>query len=79
MSKFLEDTVYWDWSGRNSILILNPPRFEKVFLPKMFTGLTLDRFYDRMERCGYFRDMAWRHEGVMLRVGVDAHQSKPTK
>jgi|JI6StandDraft_1071083.scaffolds.fasta_scaffold13009_9 hypothetical protein len=45
----------------------------------MFTGLTLDRFYERMQRYGYAQDKTWLAEGVMLRLRILVRQSKQIK
>lgn len=66
-----------NWGGPNSIHIKNPSRLEKIVLPKMFAGLTVERFLERMEKYGYIRDRSWFQEGMMLRLRIV--QKKSTK
>jgi hypothetical protein len=54
----------------------NPSKFEKIILPRIFAGLPLSKFYERMEKYGYFIDTTCLLEGTMLRLKIIKKASK---
>lgn len=67
------------WHDQNSIHIKNSSRLEKIILPKMFQGLTFDRFVERMGKYGFLPDKTCFLDGIMLRLKQLIRKSKHSK